>query len=65
MSEVPEVKSLRWLAFQFPFTKEPKDETDKMCNAIHIYATAGADKIESQAKTIELMRQELEGLRRE
>jgi hypothetical protein len=30
----------------FPYTENAKDETDKMCNAIHIHCTAGADKIE-------------------
>lgn len=44
--EIGEVKSLRWLANMFPFTKVPKDETDKMTNAINVYCTAGADKIE-------------------
>lgn len=44
--ETGEVKSLRWLANMFPFTKDPKDETDKISNAINIYCTAGADKIE-------------------
>lgn len=44
--ELPEVKSLRWLANMFPFTESPKNETDKMSNAIHVYCTAGAKKIE-------------------
>ena len=44
--ELPEVKSLRWLANMFSYTDHPSDETDKMSNAIHIYCTAGADKIE-------------------
>ena len=35
----PEVKSLRWLA-------NPEDEADKITNAIHVYTTAGANKIE-------------------
>lgn len=42
----PEVKSLRWLANMFPYTEHPEDETDKISNAIHVYTTAGADKIE-------------------
>lgn len=44
--EIPEVKSLRWLANMFPFTENPQDETDRISNAIHLYCTAGADKIE-------------------
>lgn len=46
MSNVPEAKSLRWLAIQFPFIQDPKDDTDKLSNAIHLYATAGADCID-------------------
>lgn len=42
----PEVKSLRWLANMFPYIEHPEDETDKITNAIHVYTTAGADKIE-------------------
>lgn len=44
--EIPEAKSLRWLANMFPFTENPQDEEDKMCNAIHVYCTAGANKID-------------------
>lgn len=45
-NEIPEVKSLRWLANMFPYVDHPQDETDKISNAIHLYCTAGADKIE-------------------
>lgn len=45
-NELPEIKSLRWLANNFPFTDEPKDEIDKISNAINLYATAGANKLE-------------------
>ena len=38
-------KSLRWLANMFPEVEEPKDESDKISNAIHRYCTAGADLI--------------------
>lgn len=51
--ELPEVKSLRWLANMFPFTESPQDETDKMSNAIHVYCTNGAIKIEELGKIIE------------
>lgn len=45
--EIAEAKSLRWLANNFQYIENPKDELDKMNNAIHIYCTAGADKIDS------------------
>lgn len=50
--EIPEVKSLRWLANMFPYTENPEDDTDRMTNAIHIYCTAGADKIEELQKQL-------------
>ena len=53
--EIQEVKSLRWLANMFPLTIPPKDEADKMANAIHAYCTAGADQIEA-------LQQELDNL---
>ena len=31
-------KSLGWLIFNFPWQASPKDDADKMCNSIHIYA---------------------------
>lgn len=45
--EIAEAKSLRWLANNFQYIENPKDELDKMNNAIHIYCTAGADKFDS------------------
>ena len=56
--KIMEAKSLRWLANQFPFKKDPKDETDRLSNAIHIYATEGAEKIETQATTIKRLSEE-------
>lgn len=47
MEEIGEVKSLRWLANNFPFIENPEDDADKISNAIHVYCTAGADKIEA------------------
>ena len=47
--KIAEARSLRWLSNQFPFDPNPKDDTDKMCNCIHIYCKAGADKIEQLA----------------
>lgn len=58
--DIPEVKSLRWLANMFPLQIPPIDENDKLCNAIHLYSRAGADKIEAQAKRIEELENELQ-----
>lgn len=43
---LPEAKSLRWLANMIPLQIPARDETDKLCNAIHLYAQAGADKLD-------------------
>lgn len=53
--EIPEVKSLRWLANNFSFTKNPKEDADKLSNAIHVYRKAGADKIEELQAKIDLL----------
>lgn len=53
--ELPEEKSLRWLANMVPFVENATSEEDKFGNAIHLYATAGADKIRelhNQVKTL-------------
>lgn len=50
-----EAKSLRWLANMFPLTNVPLDETDKISNAIHIYCTAGAEKIDQLQKENEML----------
>lgn len=65
MEDVKEVKNLRWLALQFPFVENPEDDGARLCNAIHLYATAGAEKIEAQAKTIRQLRAEIERMRTE
>lgn len=57
--EIHEAKSLRWLVNQFPLTIPAKEDTDKICNAIHLYAKAGADKLEAQAKRIEELDKEV------
>ena len=54
-NEIQEAKNLRWLAFQFQFTERPEDDTDKLCNAIHVYAEDGAKKIDAQAQIIKMM----------
>ena len=60
--EIAEVKSLRWLANMFPFTKNPQDETDRMTNAINVYVTAGADKIEELDKKCEALSRVLKNI---
>lgn len=51
--EIPEVKSLRWLANEFPFVENPIEDADKLCNVIHLYCTAGANKIEELQRIID------------
>lgn len=53
-----EAKALRWLANNFPYTNEPEDVSDKMSNAIHLYATAGADKIEELQHVLQSTKRE-------
>lgn len=48
--EIPEVKSLRWLAYHFPPIIPAKDDGDRICNCVHAYAEAGARKIEEYEK---------------
>lgn len=47
--DIPEAKSLRWLANMFPYTEGAMDDVDKMSNCIHLYATNGANKIDELA----------------
>ena len=49
---LPEIASLRWLANQFPFIKNPKDDIEKMQNCIHSYCSHGADKLEKLSKAL-------------
>lgn len=46
MNKLYESNDLKWLANMFPFIKEPKDESDRISNAIHIYSENGARKID-------------------
>lgn len=57
--DIPEVKSLRWLANMFPLQIPARDDNDRLCNAIHLYCTAGADKIEAQELRIKELAGEL------
>lgn len=60
MSNVPEAKSLRWLAIQFPYTKDPKDDTDRFSNVIHAYVSAGADCIDRLQAEVDSLRAEVQ-----
>lgn len=62
-NEIQEVKSLRWLANQFTFIENAKDDIDKMSNAIHVYCEAGANKIEELNKMIKELQLENEKLK--
>lgn len=55
-TELPEAKSLRWLAFNFPKIENPADDCDRMTNCIHLYCTNAAKLIEQQRD--ELIEQE-------
>ena len=61
--EINEVKSLRWLANMFPFNENPKDETDKLFNAVNVYCTAGANKIEELTEIVNLLMKENDELK--
>lgn len=61
--EIGEAKSLRWLANQFPFTENAKDDIDKMANCINVYCTAGADKIEELVEMVNCLKLENEKLK--
>lgn len=63
--EIPEAKSLRWLANQFPFEENPKDDTDKLCNCINIYCTDGANKIEELQELLDSTKKKIEDLQKE
>lgn len=52
-NEIPEAKSLRWLANMFPYTENATNDDDKLFNAIHVYCTAGANKIEELQKQLD------------
>ena len=51
-TEIPEVKSLRWLANMWPQVEKPEDDADRMSNAIHLYCTAAADRMEAMSETV-------------
>ena len=46
------IKQLKWLVFNFPWQNKPKDESDKMCNAIHKYAHDAIELLETQVPRV-------------
>ena len=61
--EIPEVKSLRWLANMFPKVEKPQDDSDKLSTCIHLYCTAGANLLEDYRKKIEFLTAEYHRMR--
>lgn len=42
------MKDLSWLIFNFPWQENPKDDADRMCNAIHTYCNDALDLLKEQ-----------------
>ena len=42
------IVQLKWLVFNFPWQNEHKDEADRMCNAINLYARDAIKVLEAQ-----------------
>lgn len=59
VSKDPAAKSLCWLSNMFPFNEAPMTKEDKMCNAIHVYTSAGAVKITDLIKENEFLKAQL------
>lgn len=55
-AEIPEVKSLRWLANMWTQVEKPTDDADRMSNAIHLYCTAAADRMEAMSEAVDYAR---------
>lgn len=43
--QIPEVKSLRWLMFNFPIVEKPKDDADRIQSCIHHYCANAVELI--------------------
>lgn len=56
--EIPEVKSLRWLAINFPAIENPQDDSDKISTCINLYCTAAANLLEDYRNKIEHLTEE-------
>lgn len=46
------IKELSWLIYNFPFQKNPKDEADRMCNAINMYCNDALAVLKEQAAQV-------------
>lgn len=55
-NEIPEVKSLRWLANMWPLVEKPQDEADRMSTCIHLYCTAAADRMVQMSEAVDFAR---------
>ena len=60
--EIPEAKSLRWLAINFPKIENPKNDVDRMQNCIHNYCSNAANLIDRQEAEIERLKKRNEML---
>lgn len=60
--EIPEIKSLRWLANMFPKVENPQDDSDKLSTCIHIYCTSAADRLEAMAAELAKVRHEKDSI---
>ncbi len=58
--EIKEVKSLRWLALNFPRIEKPQNEGDKLCSCINRYCNSAADLIERLAAENEKFKEQLD-----
>lgn len=63
MDNCKEVKSLRWLANQFPLINQPKDDADRFSNCIHLYCSAAADALTALTEENAKLRAELERMK--
>ena len=45
-------KQLKWLTFNFPYVEDPKDDTDRICNCIHLYCENAVAVIDELEKVI-------------
>jgi aminopeptidase N len=60
MNDIPEVKSLLWLAQQFPAVEKPQNDIDRMQNCIHRYCINAVNLINRQKAEIDSLRESAE-----
>ena len=56
MNDIPEVKSLLWLAEQFPAVEKPQNDIGRMQNCIHRYCMNAVNLINRQKAEIESLK---------